>query len=191
MPSAKTKTKKAAGRKGPSESATKFVAGTVKRGNDGNLWEIVVTATGVHRWTKKSSATKRNSHHTKTSKKVSKRVLEMWNDPESVWGKNKPLETFWEGLASGKYRVVIYKNGTHKYVKPPNPRSSQKTIAFYTKLDADPEIVAVLSSNVSSDAYELYLYPKAKNSSVAHVIKNYKKYFKSVDASEKKIVYPS
>jgi hypothetical protein len=30
--------------------------------------------------------------HNKTSKKVSKRVLEMWKDPTTVWGKNKPLE---------------------------------------------------------------------------------------------------
>ena len=30
--------------------------------------------------------------HNKTAKKVSKRVLKMWKDPTSVWGKNKPLE---------------------------------------------------------------------------------------------------
>jgi hypothetical protein len=43
-------------RKGPSESATKFSIGFVKKGNDGNMWKIVATTTGVHRWTKISRA---------------------------------------------------------------------------------------------------------------------------------------
>jgi hypothetical protein len=37
-------------RKGPPESATSFSIGTVKRGNDGNMWKIIVTKTGIHRW---------------------------------------------------------------------------------------------------------------------------------------------
>ena len=99
--------------------------------------------------------------HNKTSKKVSKRVLEMWKDPTTVWGKNKPLEKFWQGLAGNKYVVVIYKNGKHKYVKPPNA-FTQKSTNFYNTIDDDKEIDAVLSSTLSQDAYELYLYPKAK-----------------------------
>ena len=125
--------------------------------------------------------------HNKTAKKVSKRVLDMWKDPTSVWGKNKPLENFWRGLASEKYVVVIYRNGKHKYVKPPNPLT-QKSANFYNKLDDDKEIEAVLSSNLSQDAYEIYLYPKAKDNSVEHVIKNYKKYFKSMGAPSKELV---
>jgi hypothetical protein len=124
--------------------------------------------------TKKSKKTR-----AKTAKKVSKRVLEMLNDPTTVWGKNKPLEKFWEGLASEKYVVVIYKNGKHKYVKPPTPRTEKSTL-FYNQLDDDKEVAAVLSSNLSQDAYELHLYPKAKSKSVEEVIKNYKKYFKSM-----------
>jgi len=125
--------------------------------------------------------------HNKTAKKVSKRVLDMWKDPTSVWGKNKPLEKFWQGLASDKYVVVIYKNGKHKYVKPPNS-STQKSTNFYNELDENKEIKAVLSSNQSQDAYEIYLYPKAKDNSVEHVIKNYKKYFKSMGAPSKELI---
>jgi hypothetical protein len=51
----------------------------------------------------------------------------------------------------------------------------QKSANFYNKLDDDKEIEAVLSSNLSQDAYEIYLYPKEKENSVEHVIKNYKK----------------
>lgn len=135
-----------------------------------------------------TSKTRKNKKtHNKTSKKVSKRVLEMWKDPTTVWGKNKPLEKFWQGLASEKYVVVIYKNGKHKYVKPPN-LLTQKSTNFYNKLDDDKEIDAVLSSNLSQDAYEIHLYPKAKNNSVEYVIKNYKKYFKSMGAPSKELV---
>jgi len=125
--------------------------------------------------------------HKKKRNKTSKRVLEMWNDPESVWGKNKPLEKFWQGLASQKYVVVIYKNGKHKYV--PSPKLfTQESTDFYNKLDEDKEIVAVLSSNLSQDAYEVYLYPKAKNKSVEYVIKHYKKYFKSLGSPPKDVM---
>jgi len=53
-------------RKGPSESATKFSIGFVKKGNDGNMWKIVATAAGVHRWSKISMA--RTPTHNKTVK---------------------------------------------------------------------------------------------------------------------------
>jgi hypothetical protein len=39
-------------RKGPSESATIFPIGTIKKGNDGNKWKIIETDSGVHRWSK-------------------------------------------------------------------------------------------------------------------------------------------
>ena len=120
----------------------------------------------------------------KVSKKVSKRVLEMRNDPETVWSKNKELEKFWSDLASGKNVVVIYKNKTHKYVKVPN-RYTKKYKTFFTDFDNDSNILAILSSILSQDAYELYLYPKAKNKSVDYVIKNYTKYFKPINNTTK------
>ena len=57
-------------RKGPSESATKFSIGFVKKGcNGGNMWKIVATKTGVHRWSKISSS--RAPTHSKNSDNVS------------------------------------------------------------------------------------------------------------------------
>jgi len=136
-----------------------------------------------------TSKTRKNKKtRSKTTKKASKRVLEMWKESTSVWGKNKPLENFWQGLASYKYVVVIYKNGKHEYVKPPPISLRQKSTDFYNELDNNIEIEAVLSSNMSQDAYEIYLYPKAKNSSVEYVIKNYKKYFKPMGFSSKDLM---
>ena len=50
----KTKRKKVkkSSRKGPSESATKFKVGTIKKGNDNNMWKIVVNSKGIQRWQK-------------------------------------------------------------------------------------------------------------------------------------------
>ena len=59
------------------------------------------------------------------TRKVSKRVAAMLNDPTSVWGKNLELEHFWSDLASGTKVVLIYKNKTHKYVNLPN-RTTKK-----------------------------------------------------------------
>lgn len=39
-------------RKSPSESATKFSIGNIKKGNDGNMWKIIATSSGTHRWQK-------------------------------------------------------------------------------------------------------------------------------------------
>jgi hypothetical protein len=130
--------------------------------------------------------TKRNkTKKNKTKKnKPSKRILEMWKDPTSVWGKNIPLEKFWRSLASGKYVVVIYKNGNHKYIDLPNP-NTEKSTTLFNEFDANPDITAVLSSNLSQDSYEIYLYPKARDHSVEYVIKNYKKFFKSMGSPSK------
>jgi hypothetical protein len=162
-------------RKAPSKSATLFKSGTVKKGNDGNKWVIVTNKRGIHRWQKMtgaSAATKPMKNKTKKSK----RILEMKADPNTVWGKNKPLEELWESLADGKKVVLIEKGGKHKIFDMPTGKMTIRKM--YDTFDDDPNIVAVLSAPLSQDAYEVYLYPKAKDKSVEYVIKNYKKYFK-------------
>jgi hypothetical protein len=141
---------------------------------------------------KTSKTNKYNNKTKKATKKVSKRLQAIYDDPNSVWGKNKPLETFWGNLAKGKYVVVVYKDGTHKYLNMP-PMKSKKVRKVYDELDADPQVESVLSSNLSQDAYELYLYPKAgAKTSVEEVIKNYKTYFKPMGSKDfmKKVRVP-
>ena len=162
-------------RKSPSKSATLFKNGTVKKGNDGNKWVIVTNKVGVKRWQKvmgASAATKPMKNKTKKSKRVC-----LYCSENSVWGKNKPLEEFWQSLASGKKVVLVEKGGKHKIFTMPTGKVTVNKM--YNTFDNDPNIVAVLSSNMSQDAYEVFLYPKAKDKTVEYVIKNYKKYFKS------------
>jgi len=65
-----TKTEKS--RKGPSESATEHSIGTLMKGNDGNMWIISTTKSGIHRWTK---------------------VLDGSSKPKQTTRKNLPLNT--------------------------------------------------------------------------------------------------
>jgi len=121
---------------------------------------------------------------TTRTRKVSKRVLEMWNDPDTVWGKNPELEYFWGDLASQKKVVLIYEDKTHKYVNLPN-RTTKKYQSIMNEFKEDDNVVAILSSNRSQDAYEQYLYPKAKSKSVDYVIKHYNTYFKPILPGDK------
>ena len=180
-------------RKAPSKSATLFNNGTIKKGNDGNKWVIVTTSAGIRRWKKVADSSSSNKSTRKNSAKPkekarpkSKRVLEMEADPNTVWGKNRPLEEFWRSLASGKKVVLIEKGGKHKIFNMPTGKMTNRKM--YNTFDDDPNIIAVLSSNLSQDAYEVHLYPKAKDKSVEYVIKNYKKYFKSMGPMPKNLV---
>ena len=175
-------------RKGPSKSATLFKEGTVKKGNDGNKWIIVANKLGIRRWQKTGSNSTTMKIKSK-SKSKSKRVLKMEADPDSVWGKNKPLQELWQSLASGEKVVLIEKNGDYKIFTMPTGKVTIRKM--YDSFNDDENITAVLSSSMSQDAYEVDLYPKAKDKSVEYVIKNYKKYFKSFDEGQKKVLYPA
>jgi hypothetical protein len=162
-------------RKAPTASATLFKRGTVKKGNDGNKWSIVADTRGVQRWQKISIARKN-----RTVKHKSARVLAMEADPDSVWGKNKPLERFWQDLASGRKVVLIKKSGDYEMFSMPKSTYnylSKYHANQYEKFDKDPNIVAVLTSYRSQDAYISNLYPKAKDATVEYVIKHYKRFF--------------
>ena len=71
-------------RQGPTESATLFSEGTNRLGNDGNMWTIVVTDSGVHRWSRVKNKTVKN----KTVKNKTKTTLS-----EPVENKNISQET--------------------------------------------------------------------------------------------------
>ena len=182
-------------RKAPTASATLFEPGTTKTGNDGNKWTIIADTRGVQRW-RKIDATTRKNRTMKQRRHKSARVLAMEADPNTVWGKNKPLEELWNDLASERKVVVIYAkpSSSHKIVTMPTSKTANKK--QYIEFDDDPNIIAVLSSNISQDAYEVRLYPKAKDKSVEYVIKNYKKFFKDWGVADtlpymKKVMVPS
>lgn len=163
-------------RKAPPASATLFKPGTTKTGNDGNKWTIVADKRGVQRWQlKKKPTTMKQRRPGKSA-----RVLDRKEDPASVWGKNKPLERFWNDLASGRKVVLIKKNGdheTHTMPKSTYDYLSEDHQKQYDAFEKDPNIVAVITSYRSQEAYELHLYPKAKDATVEYVIQHYTRFF--------------
>ena len=116
-----TKTEKLNVRKGPSESATAFSVGTVKKGNDGNMWKIITTAAGVHRWSIiKSNNCKTNTSATTTSKRnktvkmVKKQSADIQpNNADISLDELKKLAKKYSVLSSGKSKsqlaLVIFK----------------------------------------------------------------------------------
>jgi hypothetical protein len=176
-------------RKAPTASATLFKPGTIKKGNDGNKWTIVADTRGVQRWQKIASSIKIKT----LKRKKSARVLAMEADPNSVWGKNKPLEKFWQDLASGRKVVLIKKSGDyemHTMPKSTHDYLSEDYANQYDQFNKDPNVVAVLTSYRSQDAYELHLYPKAKDATVEYVINHYKKFFRLHTKLEPKTYMP-
>ena len=69
-----------------------------------------------------------------------------------------PLENFWWSLAGGKYVVVIYITGKYEYITLPNS-NTEKLTKLFNNFYANKDIITILSSNSSQDAYEVYLYP--------------------------------
>lgn len=151
-------------RKSPSASATKFGVGVKKRGNDGNMWQIVQTKTDTKRWLKVASKAK-----SKKNTKAVKVAAGPIPDDDAIRNKNKKLYSFWLGLADTKHSVFIYKDNSHKIIKK-NIREEQ------VKAETDGNVVAILDSGPSFGAY-VALSRKAGDKSVEEVIKNYKKYF--------------
>jgi len=166
-------------RKGPAESATKFSVGTKKKGNDGNIWMIIATSSGTHRWKKLDTKNKSNS---KSKRKISKRWREVEKDRESAWGKNKKLEEFWGKLASGKELVLVYKNDEKEtYTMPKTRKAASNKLK---ELDNDTNIKAILMAAQSTDGYER-LYKKAKDKTPQEIIQNYKKYLINYGGNDK------
>jgi hypothetical protein len=120
-------------------------------------------------------------------KNVSNRVIGMHQNSISIWGKNIPLEKFWNNLSSAKKVVLLYTNSPYQIINLPS-RTTKKFKSIFQKFEENKDIISVLSSNESQDSYELYLYPKAKNKTVDYVIENYKKYFKPILPGRKLMV---
>ena len=162
-------------RKSPSESATQFNIGIKKKGNDGNMWEIVKNKNGVKRWSKVTKKNTTKKAPKKTQKKKSKRMMKLESDPESVWGKRPELEEFWEKLASGK-EVILMVKGVKEPVKYIMPKpGGQGWRNKYKELEEDENNVAIITSAQSTDTYES-LYVNAKGKSPHYILDHYKKY---------------
>jgi hypothetical protein len=93
-------------RKSPTESATMFGIGDIKKGNDGNTWKIIATSSGVHRWQK---ITNTRSKTIKKSKRVDDKDIKKsgisTTELVKIGKKNKVLTS---GSSKGALALRIY-----------------------------------------------------------------------------------
>lgn len=93
-------------RKSPTESATMFGIGDIKKGNDGNTWKIIATSSGVHRWQK---ITNTRSKTIKKSKRVDDKDIKKSSisttELVKIGKKNKVLTS---GASKGALALRIY-----------------------------------------------------------------------------------
>ena len=120
-----TLTEKSNVRKGPPESATAFSIGTVKKGNDGNMWKIIVTKTGIHRWSiiKDKHAAITVTPATKNNKTVKKPHVNIQPTKQGISLEElKKLAKKYSVLSSGKSKsqlaLLIYKISSHAMTTP-------------------------------------------------------------------------
>jgi arsenate reductase-like glutaredoxin family protein len=94
-------------RKSPTESATMFSIGDIKKGNDGNTWKIIATSSGVHRWQKIMNT---RSKTIKKSKRVDDKDIKKNSistaELVKIGKKNKVLTS---GASKGALALRIYK----------------------------------------------------------------------------------
>ena len=90
-------------RKSPTESATMFSIGDVKKGNDGNTWKIIATSSGVHRWQKIMNT---RSKTIKKSKRVDEKGQDNGAQKKSSLSKNVSISTA-ELVKIGKKNKVL------------------------------------------------------------------------------------
>jgi hypothetical protein len=114
-------------RKSPTDSATKYNIGVRKIGNDGNMWIIDETITGVKRWKKISSSspiTKRKRTISRSKNRFSVEQTTLSSDDTKYWTDVNKIKTkvydklfaWWRDLGEG-HLMVIYKNGTYEMMK--------------------------------------------------------------------------
>jgi hypothetical protein len=119
-------------RKGPAESATTFSVGTIKKGNDGNMWKIIITATGIHRWsiikgndngaTKKNKTVKNKTVKNKTVKNKTVNSEDVESKEDISLTELKNLAKKYRVLSSGKSKsqlaLLIYNISSHAMTTP-------------------------------------------------------------------------
>ena len=116
-------------RKGPTESATKFTIGTIKKGNDGNKWIIIQSKNGVKRWKKIEI---KNSKKTVKSKNT-KKTLKIKNSKDYLTHDNggRPFK-----VCINDKNISIYKlPDNYDYINnSPNKNNYTKLIKLYNNV---------------------------------------------------------
>tara|TARA_X000000950_G_C13763018_1_gene597671 strand:- start:278 stop:895 length:618 start_codon:yes stop_codon:yes gene_type:complete len=134
-----TKTKK---RKAPSDHAKEFSLGHRKKGNDGNMWKIVLNKNGVKRWKKISSGksrTLKKSLKSKQNKKIktktkNKGILGIFTKKDFKKYKKGSKEYVLKNKQNEQYYLHLDKKSIQK--------GKKEIVDDFTKIEKKLQIVA-------------------------------------------------
>ena len=117
-------------RKSPPESATLFPIGTVRIGNDGEYWKVILTSNNVKRWQKDTSTLPKTTKSVKTPKSKSKKAKRKSKKSKSVKRKSKKSKSKKPKSVKRKSKSVKRKSKKSKSVK----RKKSKSVKRKSKL---------------------------------------------------------
>ena len=152
-------------RKGPSESATQFSIGTKKLGNNGNMWEIIKTKKGVHRWQKVKNTKKNNNNKNNKNKKKNKKE-------EYYLIHNNGSRSFVVVLKNNRLNVykTIWDESIYEEIDP------KKLLKFDDYTDSNPK-----KDKIVVDKKPVFVLPKFKKIFIGNDVNSKNTYIKNKD----------
>jgi hypothetical protein len=127
-------------RKSPSESATEFPEGTIKRGNDGELYVVKKVSNGTKRWMSYISVELFGFKALTVdylAKHIGKTIVIYEREYDEMWP-SKIGKLFKEKfIATGNAGIIKQKKILENWLKTRKPPIKDKTIFFIEGLDMD------------------------------------------------------
>lgn len=143
------------GRKAPQQSATKFKVGHKKRGNDGGIWEIIKTKSGVKRWKKVKESSQRSNRgksyltHDNGGRpflvNINKNNVEIYKQPKLTF---EEIDELYEKKSSYTILVKRYNNTDKIFIgKSPLNKSTKYSGGHGPKFDGNTILLKLKASN--------------------------------------------
>ena len=171
-------------RPSPTDSATSFPVGTVKQGNDGNLWKVILTKNNIKRWKKETSTSSKPPTKSKAPKRKSKKAKS--KSPKRKSKKAKSKSTKRKSKKSKSVKRKSKKTKKSKSVKRKSKKSKKsKSVKRKSKKAKKSKSVKRKSKKAKKSKSVKRKSKKAKSKSVKRKSKKAKK-SKSVKRKSKK-----
>jgi len=180
-------------RPSPSHSATLYGVGEQLEGNDGNMWEIIQTSNGIHRWSKvkdlsivkKFSKTKRsNKQNNKPSNKqdINQKIINIMTDIIKEKIKLKEYNDYWyrnnESSKFNKNEEYLFMKFIEKMIEEDNLQMAEP-MDFHDKVGPFNSLIDFKNNFAEIDRYWF----------IVHIAKNKDGIFMDVQASREYNIY--
>ena len=158
-------------RPSPSESATSFPIGTIKTGNDGNLWKVTLTKNNIKRWKKEPLPKPKQKSKKSKSKSPKRKSVKKSKAPKRKSKKSKSKSLKRKSKKSkSKSPKRKSKKSKSKTVKRKSKKSKSKTVKRKSK-KSKSKTVKRKSKKSKSKTVKRSEEPKSKSTESASEVK--------------------